>query len=966
MTKALELAKFGRETPPTGVVVGDSDTQTLSSKTFSDMPVFSSGTANTVTYLNASKVLSSSTSLSFDGSNLGIGVASPAATLDVYGGASGRLQIYSSASGNFLTSKVAANTGFQILNYLGSQHVWGDGTNTRMVLDASGNLGINKSSALAAKLDVVGTTNISAKLTVATFGSRVRNLEVYGSDALFDAGDGQFDMIIGDGGFAYMSLTTTDNAAALKIRNHTGNADIATFERTTGNVGIGTASPAQKLEVAGNMYINTSGNPYLQIKTSGAGNNPYIRMQADTNYWDIQSTFSNTNDDLLFQYNGTALLDLDKNGNLGLGVTPAAKLDVYQTSAGTTAAKLVHVNGNAIYINPSYNYYDAYNHIFRSLNGSTNYATIDNLGKFGLGMTPSGSYSLQIYGVGSSAGSARIRLNNSSTGTSDADGGGIAMEGVDLVIQNSENGVCKWEINGSERARITSSGRVGIGTTNPDAALDVRGDIRMYTNGTTGGYGLGAVGTAGGARDIFLAGQSGYSNGFTVKYTGSAMKYAFQDGNVGIGTIEPSTVLTVLTPDGRTNAIDFIGGNSTAGNNGHIGTFANGTYISTNWYYSGAQLKNVAGNGSANILISGGSTDSESYIGFSTGTTAATSPSEKMRITSGGNVGIGTTIPGGKFSVQNGAAYPFTSLDYSSGTSQATLTLTKNTGNAGYAYDYTSALNFASDGGPNGNYAPANKWGIRNYESYSGTRWTNRLDFYNYYLTTPALSLLDDNGNVGIGNTNPEAKLHVSRSSSTAFNAADNSWHSVIVNNQAGGGNNASGICFVVSNNGYFSNAGTGIAAVKNGINSDYGADLVFVTRGQSVVASEKMRILGNGKVNTAGVSVFSTSGYAVLTDTFYIDVPVENDNPGLANTYHIEASISHANWSGYGCLLDTWYNARANVGFFEQYDTRVVTSGNGGSWTVSKPAAGTLRITHNAGTYAAGGYYWIRVTMNA
>jgi hypothetical protein len=53
---------------------------------------------------------------------------------------------------------------------------------------------------------------------------------------LLDASNGAFDLIIGDGGFAYMSLTTTDNATALKIRNYSGNSDIATFERTTGNV----------------------------------------------------------------------------------------------------------------------------------------------------------------------------------------------------------------------------------------------------------------------------------------------------------------------------------------------------------------------------------------------------------------------------------------------------------------------------------------------------------------------------------------------------------------------------------------------------------------------------------------------------------------------------------------------------------------------------------------------------------
>jgi hypothetical protein len=81
-------------------------------------------------------------------------------------------------------------------------------------------------------------------------------------------------------------------------------------------VGVGTASPSQSLEVAGNIFVNTSGNPNLTVKTSGAGNNPTIRIQADTNYWDLQTLFSNSTDDLDFQYNGTSTMKIDNAGHI--------------------------------------------------------------------------------------------------------------------------------------------------------------------------------------------------------------------------------------------------------------------------------------------------------------------------------------------------------------------------------------------------------------------------------------------------------------------------------------------------------------------------------------------------------------------------------------------------------------------------------------------------------------------------
>ena len=85
-------------------------------------------------------------------------------------------------------------------------------------------------------------------------------------------------------------------------------------DATNNRVGIGTTSPTQSLETTGNIFVNSSGNPFLEVKTSGAGNNPFIRIKADTNYWDLQSLFSNTNDELDFRYNGTSKMMMTKDG----------------------------------------------------------------------------------------------------------------------------------------------------------------------------------------------------------------------------------------------------------------------------------------------------------------------------------------------------------------------------------------------------------------------------------------------------------------------------------------------------------------------------------------------------------------------------------------------------------------------------------------------------------------------------
>jgi len=102
-------------------------------------------------------------------------------------------------------------------------------------------------------------------------------------------------------------------------------------------------------------------------------------------------------------------------------------------------------------------------------------------------------------------------------------------------------------------------GNVGIGTISPAQKFEVQGGQTLIDPTLGAGiYALKVVGTSGAARDVFAAGVTGVSNGFTVQYTGSAMQYAFVGGNVSIGFDPPSTSTYKLDVSGTVHATNII------------------------------------------------------------------------------------------------------------------------------------------------------------------------------------------------------------------------------------------------------------------------------------------------------------------------------------------------------------------------------------------------------------------------
>jgi hypothetical protein len=68
----------------------------------------------------------------------------------------------------------------------------------------------------------------------------------------------------------------------------------------------------------------------------------------------------------------------------------------------------------------------------------------------------------------------RLELRNSVTGNLATDGMGLLGSSNNFVIFNRENGFLRFDVNGSERLKIESTGLVGINETSPSAQLQVK------------------------------------------------------------------------------------------------------------------------------------------------------------------------------------------------------------------------------------------------------------------------------------------------------------------------------------------------------------------------------------------------------------------------------------------------------------------------------------------------------------
>jgi hypothetical protein len=337
-----------------------------------------------------------------------------------------------------------------------------------------------------------------------------------------------------------------------------------------GNVGIGTSSPATKLDVNGNARVNEL------LLSNGAVPSPSL---GTTPSW-----YSPASGVAALSTNAAERMRIDSSGNLGIGTTSPS-----DTIGYGRALDIQSTTGAAIYLRDSDNPTTQYGAIAFDGNASVNNlniinststgpirlftngnerARIDSSGNVGIGTTsPAGKLEVNgltfVNNTGSSTG--RFLIRNSTTGTS-AGGLDIQQVGVDASINNSSNGYMSFSTNNTERARIDSSGNVGIGATSPTAKLQVNsgtnlGGVLIGFNGTSAnfydadaqywrtGNGTGRM-TLDSSGNLLVGATS--SSGLVsnnAKIVGG--NFSTVNGNGSI-TSSATTVITLATQDGAT------------------------------------------------------------------------------------------------------------------------------------------------------------------------------------------------------------------------------------------------------------------------------------------------------------------------------------------------------------------------------------------------------------------------------
>jgi len=329
----------------TGAISGLTDISASGSVTLSG------GTANGVTYLNGSKVLTSGSALVFDGTNLGVNVSpynpvgATMASLTVQGSAYGTLYVQAnSASVRGTFNATSANNTVNLAALTNHPLTFATNDVERMRLDTSGNLCLGTSTVSAGyKLDVRGNINTQA----ATSGT------------FLSCGDGTDQVIFG----SYKSVIGAGNLYDGIIYAGKATANLSFYLGTSqkmlldsaGNLGLGVTPSAwvsgyKAFQIgpigSGNIYASSNFmGTTVNAFTNTSGADTYAATDLATKYLQISGTHRWYNAPSGTAGNAitfTQAMTLTASGNLGVGTTAPNKL--LTLNSATNDVEVLRIN----------------------------------------------------------------------------------------------------------------------------------------------------------------------------------------------------------------------------------------------------------------------------------------------------------------------------------------------------------------------------------------------------------------------------------------------------------------------------------------------------------------------------------------------------------------------------------------------------------------------------------------------
>jgi hypothetical protein len=408
------------------------------------------------------------------------------------------------------------------------------------------------------------------------------------------------------GTFGTAGLTTLDGRYIAKndsntiqtiqtqgLKFNSGSADTILIDGLNSRIGIGTTSPGKLLA------LQDSSTPALGFYTGAT-------LRAEVNATSAEtSILSYANSPITFNIGGSAETEaarIDSSGRVGIGTTsPTAELDI-ERATGTVTVQLQSRDSSECAIDFGDNadgdvgriVYNHGNNYLRFTTAASERLRIDSSGRVGIGTT-SPNQKIHIHSTGSST--AYLQSTNVSTGSGATDG--IVMgigDATNAYFWNYENGSIVFATNAQQRAAIDSSGSLLVGTSTARSNTPLGGSPAALIERAANSHAN---------ADLMLVNNS--ASGYYPKLIFGLSQSSSIGSNTLVGSGEVLGFIQFTGNDG-----------SSFKEAARISAFVDGTP---------------------------GTNDMPGRLVFSTTADGASSPTERMRIDSNGNTGLGTQDP---------------------------------------------------------------------------------------------------------------------------------------------------------------------------------------------------------------------------------------------------------------------------------------------------------------------------------